>query len=149
MYRHNWLRGIIHASTVATITKATKKHRLTHELILKIINKIQKLFRLNIWKKRCSLQKDKEIASGINISNIAKEQRRARRLKILSRNRCHTRNNSNSNVNSSCTQRMYQPSSQTIQYLNKSDDNEECLCLDDLLTNSAAPIFRSDYKGMA
>jgi hypothetical protein len=27
--RHNWLRGIIHASTVATITKATKKHRLT------------------------------------------------------------------------------------------------------------------------
>jgi hypothetical protein len=147
--RHNWLRGIIHASTVATITKATKKHRLTHELILKIINKIQKLFRLNIWKKRCSLQKDKEAASGINISNITKEQRRARRLKILSRNRCHTRNNSNPNVNSSCTQRMYQPSSQTIQDLDKSEDDEECLCLDDLPTNSAAPIFRPDYKGMA
>jgi hypothetical protein len=95
------------------------------------------------------LQKDKEAASGINISNIAKEQRRARRLKILSRNRCHTRNNSNPNVNSSCTQRMYQPSSQTIQDLDKSEDDEECLCLDDLPTNSAAPIFKPDYKGMA
>ena len=142
-------QGIIHASTVATITKVTKKYRLTHKLTLKIINKIQKLFRLNIWKKRCSQQKDKEAARGINISNIAKEQRRTRRLKLLSRNRRRTRHINNLNVNSSCTQKPYQPSPQTIQNLDEPDDDEECLCLDDLPTNSAAPIFKPDYKGMA
>jgi len=106
------------------IRRYTKKASLSHTLTLKIISKIQVLFRRLIWPKRCSAQKEKESQAGINISAIAKAKRSQPRNSRSPRR--HLNNPPDLDEN-------FEP---------------EGICLDDVLP-SPSVTFRPDREGMA
>src|SRR5438045_8819092 len=68
----NWLKGFIDSSTISKVTRFTESRSLTTTLILKLVVKLQSLFRSDIWSRRCSSQKDKQSRLGINISSLIK-----------------------------------------------------------------------------
>jgi hypothetical protein len=134
--RYIWLKGIIHASTVAQITKATKNTNLSHQLILSLITKIRRLFRTLIWNKRCSSQKAKELSMGINIATIAKEKRKL--CSVRSRDALKRKK-----------KKSPPHTSRLVVSPIPDDDEQQCLCLDDLPLVPAATAFTPDYDGMA
>ena len=74
---NNWLLStmtehcILYALTIAQICRCTKKASLSHILTLKIINKIQVLFRKLIWPKHCTTQKEKnQMLASISLQSL-------------------------------------------------------------------------------
>ena len=135
--RHTWLKGIVHASTVAHITKRTKKHTLAHTLIIKIIRKVQQLFRSLIWLKRCKAQKNKERCHNIDVSEMVKARRRATRIKIKLK------------ANKQKQGRRSSHHSLDLPFSDTRIEDDECVCLDDIPLSPKVANFRPDRKGLA
>jgi hypothetical protein len=71
----NWLKGFIDSSTLSQIVRFTKSRPLATTLTLKIVIKLQTLFRSSIWSRRCTSQKDKESSKGINLHSLIKAKK--------------------------------------------------------------------------
>jgi ribonuclease HI len=71
----NWLKGFIDSSTLSQVFHFTKSMALATTLTLKIVVKLQSLFRSNIWSRRCISQKEKEASKGINLHSLIKAKR--------------------------------------------------------------------------
>jgi hypothetical protein len=127
----------VHASTVAHITKRTKKHTLAHTLIIKIIRKVQQLFRSLIWLKRCKAQKNKERCHNIDVSEMVKARRRATRIKIKLK------------ANKQKQGRRSSHHSLDLPFSDTRIEDDECVCLDDIPLSPKVANFRPDREGLA
>jgi len=89
---NDWIKGFINSSTISQVNRITKSKSLTQALILKMVMKLQSLFRSDIWPKRCIAQKNKEASKGIDLAAIIKSRSH--------RNATHSRNDQSSSHSS-------------------------------------------------